>query len=261
MTIEIANRLLKLRKESGLSQEELADKLGISRQAVSKWERAEASPDTDNLICLAKLYGISLDELLENKDDLNKFVDENIHEEDRSTSKKSEENKKEKSVFTFIDGELHISDGEDEVHINAKGIHVSDNKDDVKIKFGHHHHKDEDDWQGGIVGGISVLVIIAFLTLGFLTPWGWRQGWILFFIIPVVSSFITAIRRKRITKFAYPVLVAGLFCLLGLNVSWGWHPGWIIFLSIPVFYTIFKPIDVATAKRRGEPLDLDDDED
>ncbi len=65
MDLQTATRLYELRKQHGLSQEELAEKLGISRQAVSKWERAEASPDTDNLICLAKLYGISLDELLQ----------------------------------------------------------------------------------------------------------------------------------------------------------------------------------------------------
>lgn len=47
-----------------LSQEELASRIGVSRQAVSKWERAEASPDTDNLILLADIYGVSLDELL-----------------------------------------------------------------------------------------------------------------------------------------------------------------------------------------------------
>ena len=60
MNIEIANRLQKLRKENGYSQEELADKLGISRQAVSKWERAESSPDTDNLIILARLYNMTI---------------------------------------------------------------------------------------------------------------------------------------------------------------------------------------------------------
>ena len=68
MNLEIANRLVKLRKENHLSQEQLAEKIGISRQAVSKWERAEASPDTDNLILLARLYHISLDELLKTEE-------------------------------------------------------------------------------------------------------------------------------------------------------------------------------------------------
>lgn len=64
MTLEIGQRLAEMRKQAGLSQEALAEKLGISRQAVSKWERAESAPDTDNLIALSKLYGVSLDELL-----------------------------------------------------------------------------------------------------------------------------------------------------------------------------------------------------
>lgn len=64
MNLKIANRLVQLRKSHHLSQEALAQKLGVSRQAVSKWERAEASPDTDNLILLSRLYGVSLDTLL-----------------------------------------------------------------------------------------------------------------------------------------------------------------------------------------------------
>ncbi len=64
MTQECTDRLVELRRAYGLSQEELAEKLGVSRQAVSKWERGESSPDTDNLIALAKLYRVSLDELL-----------------------------------------------------------------------------------------------------------------------------------------------------------------------------------------------------
>ena len=75
MNIEIANRLLEYRKKSGLSQEELAEKLDISRQSVSKWERAEASPDTDNLIELAKIYGVTMDDLL-NVDKPIKFKEE-----------------------------------------------------------------------------------------------------------------------------------------------------------------------------------------
>ena len=67
MNIKLADRLVALRKENKLSQEALAEKLGLSRQSISKWERAEASPDTDNLIALAELYGMSLDELLGNE--------------------------------------------------------------------------------------------------------------------------------------------------------------------------------------------------
>mgnify|MGYP003475706890 FL=1 len=76
MNIKIANRLVELRKKSGLSQEQLADKLGLSRQAVSKWERAEASPDTDNLICLAKLYNVSLDDLLSSDESIDDIAKE-----------------------------------------------------------------------------------------------------------------------------------------------------------------------------------------
>lgn len=69
MNIQIADRLIQLRKSHGFSQETLAEKLGISRQAVSKWERAEASPDTDNLIALAEIYGMTLDQLLDTSKD------------------------------------------------------------------------------------------------------------------------------------------------------------------------------------------------
>lgn len=69
MNIAIANRLVELRKSHGYSQEALAAKLGISRQAISKWERAEASPDTDNLIALAELYGTTLDALVNTEND------------------------------------------------------------------------------------------------------------------------------------------------------------------------------------------------
>ncbi len=73
MNLLTANRLQQLRKMNGYSQDVLAEKLGVSRQSISKWERAEASPDTDNLIALAQVYGLSLDELLDTSKDVVKI--------------------------------------------------------------------------------------------------------------------------------------------------------------------------------------------
>ena len=64
MNLLTAKRLQELRKMNGYSQEVLAEKLGVSRQSISKWERAESSPEIDNLMALAKIYGISVDDLL-----------------------------------------------------------------------------------------------------------------------------------------------------------------------------------------------------
>ena len=65
MTQDIGRNLAQLRREHGYSQEKLAERLGVSEQEVSKWERAESAPDTDHLIALAKLYGCTLDALVQ----------------------------------------------------------------------------------------------------------------------------------------------------------------------------------------------------
>ena len=62
-----SEKLYELRKKSGLSQEELADQLGVSRQAVSKWESDKAFPESGTLIGISVLFDVSLDYLL--KDD------------------------------------------------------------------------------------------------------------------------------------------------------------------------------------------------
>ena len=60
----LADKIIDLRKKEGLSQEELANKLGVSRQSVSKWEGAQSTPDMDKIIKLANLFGVSTDYLL-----------------------------------------------------------------------------------------------------------------------------------------------------------------------------------------------------
>ena len=62
--LDYGNRLYELRKQEGYSQEEVANKLGVSRQSISLWETDQASPSMDNLIAIAKLFKVSLDELV-----------------------------------------------------------------------------------------------------------------------------------------------------------------------------------------------------
>lgn len=62
--MDVAERLAALRKRAGLSQGDVAERLNVSRQAVSRWETGFTVPSTDNLSRLGRLYGVTLDELL-----------------------------------------------------------------------------------------------------------------------------------------------------------------------------------------------------
>src|SRR5699024_9661469 len=91
MNVEIAQRLAAMRREQGYSQEELAERLGLSRQAVSKWERAESSPDIGNIVALAKLYGVTVDELLSLEEDIADLEDDvRFEQQDKRTSAEEE---------------------------------------------------------------------------------------------------------------------------------------------------------------------------
>ena len=62
-----AEKLKSIRKQTGMSQEQLAEKLGVSRQAVTKWETDAGIPDIENIMAISALFDISIDELLSNE--------------------------------------------------------------------------------------------------------------------------------------------------------------------------------------------------
>lgn len=62
--MNLSDRIQSLRKARGISQEELADRVGVSRQAVSKWESEQSSPDLDKIISLSEFFGVTTDYLL-----------------------------------------------------------------------------------------------------------------------------------------------------------------------------------------------------
>jgi len=283
MNIEIANRLVGLRKKSGLSQEELASKLGLSRQAVSKWERAEASPDTDNLICLAKLYGVSLDDLLDTEQAVEDIA-RNTKEQQTEASKtapaepsgnqsKAETSQQEapkseqagsgdkaetgKTQTTIDNDGIHTIDKDGKrIDIDKDGIHVTKDGSTTTVlnKNGVYHWKNKQSpfkiVADVLTGVISLLCVAAYLLVGFLLTdrnVGWAAGWPIFFLIPIVGSLFEAIRKKRFCDFCFPCLVAGVYLFLGMYGNYigvnFWHPWWILFLTIPVYYAIFAPID------------------
>jgi len=205
MDIKVANRLQELRKKNGYSQEDLADELGVSRQAVSKWERGDASPDTDNLIALSKIYNVTLDELINGEDEYK------VNENDYINFKKEE---------------------------NSKNLKSEDDDDD-----------DDDDKNLTpvqkltitIASCVSVIIALtAYLILGLCFNL-WHPSWIVFMLIPFVSSLADAIVKKNPSHFAYPVLVVVIYLIVGFLTNL-WHPCWAIFLTIPIYYII---IDVS----------------
>lgn len=268
MNIEIANRLVELRKKNNLSQEALAAKLGISRQAVSKWERAEASPDTDNLILLARLYGVSLDDLLKTEDE----IPVSSYEEDRMGGAcEGEQGFDEGASNSYSDKDeyvhvgfrgVHVKDKDGEVHVGWDGIHVDDKKkgDNVHIDkngvYVNGERKDKEWFSHHAHFPIILIILVAYIIIG--CVWNaWHPGWLLFFLVPIWHSLIDAIEKRDAGEFAYPVLATLIFLCLGI-FRFLWHPGWVVFLTIPLYYSLvsyFKEL----RRRHGKQPDYEEE--
>lgn len=73
----LADKIIRLRKKNGWSQQELAEKMEVSRQAVSKWEGAQTIPDLEKILMMSKLFGVTTDYLLKDELEAEEFTDEN----------------------------------------------------------------------------------------------------------------------------------------------------------------------------------------
>lgn len=263
MDVQIASRLANRRREAGLSQEALAAKLGVSRQAVSKWERSEASPDTDNLIALAALYGVTLDELLYGADEQDSGAAEpkaNITEatdaeqgddHDDAACKAADHTQNAADAASDTDGAadassaasskdhvsigwdgIHVSKPGEEVHVSWDGIHV-----DGEAKNEHMHidrkglhaqdakgHSVESDGAGGvIVDGVNYASLREAREK--LGP-----------DLGSTSPFLRAWNRIPCGAFVAIVVVA-----LGLSTG-TWLPA-LLLLTIPIYHALGRAID------------------
>ena len=287
MNVEIAQRLAIRRKQAGLSQEALAEQLGVSRQAVSKWERSESSPDTDNLIALAQLYGVSLDELLYAEEDAGCGGDQGGTESEEEempqgwteaeTTNRSgmpdgadaqasqpqgaeSDEADEKKVHIGFDG-IHVLDGDDYVHVSWRdGVHVKDNKKGEEVHVGWEGVRVKDRSSGD---SESCAKAEGSSDRHAGMPHGFTVNGEHFETVedarakygqggrgenPWWSHRMGRFERLWM-KFPYPLAVILVYVLLGVFVD-AWGMGLFLFFSIPVYYMLGH----AVARRRLYPF-------
>lgn len=250
MNVDMANRLADRRRAAGLSQEALAEKLGVTRQAVSKWERSESSPDTDNLIALANLYGVSLDDLLyaevqepavaddpapapgvaepgetDSTTGAEEVVDATVIED----AEKPEEDfhigpdgvfvqdGKDHVSVSWRDG-VHIVDSKrgDTVHVDWTGVHVNDEHydsiADLHERFPHCSHQKNRSpvARTWMRFPFPALAILVYLLLGLLTG-AWLESLFLVFTIPLYYTVGAFIATR-----SFGTLFSGLYAIAAI---------------------------------------------
>ena len=246
MDLAMAQRLVNRRKAAGLSQEALAAQLGVSRQAVSKWERSESSPDTDNLIALAALYGVSLDELLYGKavDDADCSEDSDAGaeasdeaEEDEDSADNTSRSDKPLVDISLAHG-IHVIDPDkgEEVHVGWNGIHVTNDRkgEEVHVGPGGVHVDTLEDDGHNVHTNADGTVTIDGETFS-----SWKEAHDK--LDHHGKHFHTKLGRAW-NEFPLPALVALAYLALGI-VYGTWGMGLFLAFLIPVYYAIGDFID------------------
>jgi HTH-type transcriptional regulator/antitoxin HipB len=234
MNIETANRLLQFRKKHNLSQEELASKIGVSRQAVSKWERAEASPDSDNLVLLAEIYGVSLDELLKGVSDTeNDMTDESNANDSNANSNNTTNNDTDNNNDNGYDYTEYKSG--DRVSFK-NGLHIdSNNGDRVHISFKDGIQVEDKSGTYVNVGRDGVFVNEN----GKQRVYTDKDGHIISDSdMPSYGS-----KDKFWNKFPFFIIAIIAFMCWGLSGKcFGWALSWVCFLTIPIYHSLVDAI-------------------
>lgn len=246
MDLAMAQRLVNRRKAAGLSQEALAAQLGVSRQAVSKWERSESSPDTDNLIALAALYGVSLDELLygEAVDDADCSEDSDAGAETSDEAEEDEDSADNtcRSDKPLVDISLargiHVIDPNkgEEVHVGWNGIHVTNDRkgEEVHVGPGGVHIDTLEDDGHSVHTNADGTVTIDGETFS-----SWKEAHDK--LDHHGKHFHTKVGRTW-NKFPFPALVTLAYLVLG--IAYGtWATGLFLVFLIPVYYALGDFID------------------
>ena len=197
--MSLGERLINLRKEKHLSQEELAEKLGVTRQTISKWETEESKPDFDKIIPLCMVLGISSDELLTGE---KKVIEEPSKKENRKKAALGFSI----SIFLYFISIVWIILSEETFHLND-GITISGfliicaiaTCNIIYTAIAHQKEKEQkpvDKTQKQIEDILALITVIIYLSISFITM-AWHQTWIIWIIYALLVEIIKLIRSLK----------------------------------------------------------------
>lgn len=193
--MNISERLFNLRKNKKLSQEELANILGVSRQTISKWETGESTPDFDKIIPLCEFYGITSDELLSGKKD----IIETKKEENRNNFARNMAI----AIGLYIISVVFVVVADEIFNQEIIGIALFFIVNAIatslivysSIKYKSEKEKEEKNENpivSQVCGIIAFVGVITYLIISFLTG-AWHISWIIFIIMGLCCAIVKLI--------------------------------------------------------------------
>ncbi len=229
----LAENLQYLRKRDKITQEELADKLQVSRQSVSKWETGEAYPETEKIIALCDIFGVTMDDLM--RGDVSGSCDSSAH-----MPAPIRENAYNDAKERGNGNDIPPADG------------AAREKERARMKA----------INEAICGGVFGCAAIAYLCMGFILNL-WHPGWLVFLLAFSVCAFsdevFSAPKKKKQRQLVSRIFrgLCGMTMMLGVTgylfigcVYGIWHPSWVIFIAAFVLMGVFDAISLhADAKQ------------
>ena len=223
--MNLGERLFELRKSKGLTQDDVAEKLNVTRQTVSKWETNQSTPDFDKIIPLCELYGISADELLKGE----KQSTETNNNEDKEPFEMAEAKK---HIFSRGKGDSY----EDMTNNQIKQKSAEVVSSSILIFF-----------LAIAFAGIGTTVlkwnpVIVGCTFLILVGWGVTRIVKHYMAIPKIEKTEKEEKQNKVVKQINDI-IGGIGLVIYFIVSFttmAWHITWVIFIIIGLVEQIVK---------------------
>lgn len=203
--MKLAEKLQLIRKKNGLSQEELAEKLGISRQAISKWESGQSTPDLNKLIILSELYNVTIDSLVKESDDFDIVKRKETNNREKQEAEKVG-NKETQIIINFNRGSLEYEYKSKRKLFGLPLVHINLGRGLKKAK--------------GIVaiGGISYGIIsLGTISFGIFSLGVISMGLISLAVLAI--GILLAVGAISIGTFSIGAISIGIFSLGSLSIG------------------------------------------